>query len=89
MARLAVVRSPILLHVDKLRKVVERIKRVCVCDVVHEQEGIGEKVGGGPKAPVFFLAGGVGEEEEVGSTVDCARDGVGVLCRELERSYIT
>lgn len=62
-ARLAVVHPPVLLHVDELREVLERVDAVGVGDVVDEQEGIGEEVRGRPEAAVFFLAGGVGQQE--------------------------
>lgn len=50
-----------------------------VRDVVDEEEGVGFEVAGCPETAVFFLAGRVGEREEVGEAVDGAGYGVGVL----------
>ena len=65
--------------VDHLHEVVEGVEGVGSGDVVDEEEGVGFEIGGSPEAAVFFLAGRVGEGEEVGMAVYGAGGGVGVL----------
>ena len=67
------------LHVDHVQEILEIGEGRGIGDVVYHEEGVGAEVGGGPEATVFFLTGGVGEGEIVGSTVNLAGDGVGVF----------
>ncbi len=66
-------------HVYHLHKVVQSVEGGGSRDVVDEEEGVGFEIRGSPEAAVFFLAGGVGEGEEVGLAVYGACGGVGVL----------
>jgi hypothetical protein len=77
--RLAIVYPALLLHVDHLHEVFERIERVRLCDVIHEEEGVRVEVGCGPESAVFFLASRVGEHEVVGCAVYGARYRIRVL----------
>ena len=77
---LAVINASLLFHVYHLHKIVERIERGGLCDVVDKKESVGFEVRGGPERAVFFLAGRIGEHEEVALAVDVAGYGVGVLC---------
>ena len=69
------------LHVDHIEEVRERVvQRGRGRDVVHQQEGVRAQVRRRPQRAVLFLAGGVGQGEEVGLPVDGAGYGVGVFC---------
>lgn len=57
-------------------------------DVVDEQEGVGAQVGCGPEPAIFFLAGRVGKGEEIGFSVDGARNRVGVLWERGSRAWL-
>lgn len=67
------------LHLYHLQEVVKGVEGGGSRDVVYEEEGVGFEIRGGPEATIFFLAGRVGEGEEVGPAVYGAGGGVGVL----------
>lgn len=67
------------LHVDHIQEIIEVGEGRGVGDVVHHEEGVGAEIRRGPKASVFFLAGGVGQGEIVGSAIDLAGHGVGIF----------
>ena len=75
----ACIQSVITFHINHLHEIFKRIQGRGSRDVVDEEEGVRFEIRSGPEAPVFFLAGRVGEREEVGLTVYGARGGVGVL----------
>lgn len=66
-------------HVDHLQEIFQGVEGRGRGDVVDEEKGVGAEVGGGPEATIFFLAGGVGEGEEVRVAIDGASYRVGVL----------
>lgn len=72
----ALVYPVLLFHIYHLCKVFEALEAVLVCDVVHEEEGVGTEVRGSPERAVLFLPGRVGEHEEVGLAIDGACYGV-------------
>ena len=63
-------------HIDHLQKVVQGRERSMIGDVIDEEEGVRAQVGGRPETAVFFLAGRVGEGEEIGFPIDVASDRV-------------
>lgn len=73
-------------YINHLHEVIEIVEGRGGGNVVDEQEGIGFEIRGCPEAAVFFLAGGVGEGEEVGLAVYGASGGVGILWVEEVRS---
>lgn len=68
--------------IDHLRKVLQRLERARLGDVIDQEECIAFEIRLRPKTAVFFLASSIREAERVCRAVDCSRYGVGVLnCR--------
>ena len=85
---LARVVAVLALHVHHLQEIVQVREGGVIGDVVDEQEGVGAQVGCGPEPAIFFLAGRVGKGEEIGFSVDGARNRVGVLWERGSRAWL-
>lgn len=67
------------LDLDHLVEVFQGLQRICLRDIVHQEERVRGQVGGAPQAPILLLAGGIGEVEGVGDAIDGSRDGIRVF----------